>query len=59
MLLQKWGMPRPCVQEHFKREVYYPAASMYTMPKEPNYAVKFNFRPNFYFFPQDFVGFGC
>jgi Set1/Ash2 histone methyltransferase complex subunit ASH2 len=33
---------------------YYPAASLYTMPNEPNCVVKFNFGPNF--FPQDFGG---
>ncbi|CAN6339596.1 unnamed protein product [Urochloa humidicola] len=33
---------------------YYPAASMYTLPNEPNCVVKFNFGPDFEFFPQDF-----
>ncbi|TVU26972.1 hypothetical protein EJB05_29550, partial [Eragrostis curvula] len=33
---------------------YYPAASMYTLPNEPNCEVKFNFGPDFDFFPQDF-----
>lgn len=35
---------------------YYPAASLYTMPNQPNCMVKFNFGPNFEFFPQDFGG---
>ena len=35
---------------------YYPAASMYTLPNEPNCVVKFNFGPDFEFFPQDFGG---
>ena len=35
---------------------YYPAASLYTMPNESNCVVKFNFGPNFNFFPQDFGG---
>ncbi|CAL0304332.1 unnamed protein product [Lupinus luteus] len=33
---------------------YYPAASMYTLPNEPNCTVKFNFGPDFEFFPEDF-----
>jgi Set1/Ash2 histone methyltransferase complex subunit ASH2 len=33
---------------------YYPAASMYTLPNEPNCVVKFNFGPDFEFYPQDF-----
>ncbi|XP_039115435.1 protein TRAUCO [Dioscorea cayenensis subsp. rotundata] len=33
---------------------YYPAASMYTLPNQPNCEVKFNFGPDFEFFPQDF-----
>jgi Set1/Ash2 histone methyltransferase complex subunit ASH2 len=33
---------------------YYPAASMYTLPNQPNCVVKFNFGPNFDFFPEDF-----
>ncbi|TVU50833.1 hypothetical protein EJB05_02224, partial [Eragrostis curvula] len=33
---------------------YYPAASMYTLPNEPNCVVKFNFGPDFEHFPQDF-----
>ncbi|KAL1362369.1 hypothetical protein HN51_010630 [Arachis hypogaea] len=33
---------------------YYPAASMYTLPNEPNCMVKFNFGPDFEFFPEDF-----
>ncbi|XP_077248826.1 protein TRAUCO-like [Tasmannia lanceolata] len=35
---------------------YYPAASMYTLPNQPNCVVKFNFGPDFEFFPQDFDG---
>ncbi|RLM69411.1 protein TRAUCO-like [Panicum miliaceum] len=35
---------------------YYPTASMYTLPNEPNCVVKFNFGPDFEFFPQDFGG---
>ncbi|KAJ1379958.1 SPRY domain [Sesbania bispinosa] len=35
---------------------YYPAASMYTLPNEPNCTVKFNFGPDFEFFPEDFNG---
>lgn len=35
---------------------YYPAASMYTEPGEPNCIIKFNFGPNFEFLPQDFGG---
>ncbi|XP_027355163.1 protein TRAUCO [Abrus precatorius] len=35
---------------------YYPAASMYTLPNEPNCTVKFNFGPDFEFFPEDFDG---
>ncbi|XP_057473476.1 protein TRAUCO-like isoform X2 [Actinidia eriantha] len=33
---------------------YYPAASMYTLPNQPNCIVKFNFGPEFEFFPEDF-----
>lgn len=32
---------------------YYPAASMYTLPNQPNCTVKFNFGPDFEFFPED------
>ncbi|CAD6254871.1 unnamed protein product [Miscanthus lutarioriparius] len=35
---------------------YYPAASMYTEPGNPNCIIKFNFGPNFEFLPQDFGG---
>lgn len=35
---------------------YHPAASMYTLPNEPNCEVRFNFGPEFEFFPQDFGG---
>ncbi|KAL5206166.1 hypothetical protein ABZP36_034375 [Zizania latifolia] len=35
---------------------YYPAASMYTLPDEANCQVRFNFEPDFEFFPQDFGG---
>lgn len=35
---------------------YYPAASMYTLPSQPNCVVKFNFGPDFEFFPEDFNG---
>ncbi|EAZ17427.1 hypothetical protein OsJ_32951 [Oryza sativa Japonica Group] len=35
---------------------YYPAASMYTLPDQPNCEVRFNFGPNFEFFPEDFGG---
>uniref|UniRef100_A0A2P2JA53 Uncharacterized protein MANES_14G004000 n=1 Tax=Rhizophora mucronata TaxID=61149 RepID=A0A2P2JA53_RHIMU len=35
---------------------YYPAASMYTLPDQPNCLVKFNFGPDFEFFPHDFGG---
>ncbi|KAF5725470.1 protein TRAUCO [Tripterygium wilfordii] len=35
---------------------YYPAASMYTLPDQPNCAVKFIFGPDFEFFPEDFNG---
>ncbi|KAI9196036.1 hypothetical protein LWI28_020422 [Acer negundo] len=33
---------------------YYPAASMYTLPNQPNCEVKFNFGPDFECFPEDF-----
>lgn len=33
---------------------YYPAASMFTLPNEPNCTVKFNFGPEFECFPEDF-----
>ncbi|CAM8967214.1 unnamed protein product [Rhodiola kirilowii] len=33
---------------------YYPAASMYTLPNQPNCEVKFNFGPDFECFPSDF-----
>lgn len=33
---------------------YYPAASMYTLPSQPNCVVKFNFGPDFECFPTDF-----
>ncbi|KAI3955357.1 hypothetical protein MKW98_018458 [Papaver atlanticum] len=33
---------------------YYPAASMYTLPNQPNCVVRFNFGPDFEFFPQEF-----
>ncbi|XP_023645310.1 protein TRAUCO [Capsella rubella] len=35
---------------------YYPAASMYTLPDQSNCLVKFNFGPDFEFFPEDFEG---
>ncbi|RRT75740.1 hypothetical protein B296_00002957 [Ensete ventricosum] len=35
---------------------YYPAASMYTLPNQPNCEVRFNFGPDFEYFPQDFGG---
>ncbi|KAF3772869.1 TRAUCO protein [Nymphaea thermarum] len=35
---------------------YYPAASMYTLPNQPNCVVRFNFGPDFDCFPQDFGG---
>ncbi|KAH0987591.1 hypothetical protein GBA52_014768 [Prunus armeniaca] len=35
---------------------YYPAASMYTLPHQPNCVVKFNFGPEFEFFPEEFGG---
>ncbi|KAH0776895.1 hypothetical protein KY290_008306 [Solanum tuberosum] len=35
---------------------YYPAASMYTLPDQPNCTVKFNFGPDFECFPEDFTG---
>ncbi|CAN4119860.1 unnamed protein product [Withania somnifera] len=35
---------------------YYPAASMYTLPEQPNCIVKFNFGPDFECFPEDFAG---
>ncbi|KAL9248356.1 hypothetical protein vseg_021687 [Gypsophila vaccaria] len=35
---------------------YYPAASMYTLPNQPNCVVKFNFGPDFECFPADFEG---
>ncbi|KAG2304941.1 hypothetical protein Bca4012_063911 [Brassica carinata] len=34
---------------------YYPAASMYTLPDQPNCVVKFNFGPDFEFYPEDFA----
>ncbi|KAA8528072.1 hypothetical protein F0562_035059 [Nyssa sinensis] len=33
---------------------YFPAASMYTLPNQPNCVAKFNFGPDFEFFPEDF-----
>ncbi|KAL5831874.1 hypothetical protein ACOSQ4_017228 [Xanthoceras sorbifolium] len=33
---------------------YYPAASLYTLPNQPNCEVKFNFGPDFECFPEDF-----
>ncbi|KAK1402773.1 Concanavalin A-like lectin [Heracleum sosnowskyi] len=33
---------------------YYAAASMYTLPNQPNCVVRFNFGPDFESFPQDF-----
>ncbi|XP_051142585.1 protein TRAUCO-like [Andrographis paniculata] len=35
---------------------YYPAASMYTLPNQPNCVVKFNFGPDFDAYPDDFGG---
>ncbi|XP_021772112.1 protein TRAUCO-like [Chenopodium quinoa] len=35
---------------------YFPAASMYTLPNQPNCVVKFNFGPDFEFFPTEFEG---
>ncbi|XVF19304.1 hypothetical protein REPUB_Repub11eG0098900 [Reevesia pubescens] len=35
---------------------YYPAASMYTLPNQPNCMVKFNFGPDFECFPEEFDG---
>ncbi|KAK4782941.1 hypothetical protein SAY86_007315 [Trapa natans] len=36
--------------------LYYPAASMYTLPNQPSCEVRFNFGPDFEFFPEDFGG---
>lgn len=33
---------------------YHPAASIYTLPNQPNCTVQFNFGPEFDFFPEDF-----
>lgn len=35
---------------------YFPAASMYTLPNQPNCVVKFNFGPDFECFPTEFEG---
>lgn len=35
---------------------YFPAASMYTLPKEPNCTVRFNFGPDFQYPPVDLDG---
>ncbi|XP_030458563.2 protein TRAUCO-like [Syzygium oleosum] len=35
---------------------YYPAASMYTLPNQPNCLVRFNFGPELECFPDDFEG---
>ncbi|XVF04752.1 hypothetical protein REPUB_Repub05bG0112200 [Reevesia pubescens] len=35
---------------------YYPAASMYTLPNQPNCVVNFNFGPDFECFPEEFDG---
>lgn len=35
---------------------YYPVASMYTLPNQPNCTVRFNFGPDFESFPEDFGG---
>lgn len=35
---------------------YYPAASMYTLPNQPHCVVKFNFGPDFEFFPEELNG---
>ncbi|KAL2535817.1 Protein TRAUCO [Forsythia ovata] len=35
---------------------YYPAASLYTLPNQPNCVVQFNFGPDFEQFPDDFGG---
>lgn len=35
---------------------YFPAASMYTLPNQPNCVVKFNFGPDFECFPTDLDG---
>lgn len=35
---------------------YYPAASLYTHPNQPSCEVRFNFGPDFEFFPEDFGG---
>lgn len=35
---------------------YFPAASMYTLPNQPNCVVKFNFGPDFESFPAEFEG---
>ncbi|ESQ30338.1 hypothetical protein EUTSA_v10011431mg [Eutrema salsugineum] len=35
---------------------YYPAASMYTLPDQSNCVVKFNFGPDFEYYPEDFGG---
>ncbi|KAI4386245.1 hypothetical protein MLD38_004191 [Melastoma candidum] len=37
-------------------ERYFPAASMYTLPNQPNCEVMFNFGPKFEFFPDNFDG---
>ncbi|EXB93331.1 Set1/Ash2 histone methyltransferase complex subunit ASH2 [Morus notabilis] len=42
--------------KHLPGGRYYPAASMYTLPNQPNCVVKFNFGPDFEFFPADFDG---
>ncbi|KAE8691679.1 Protein TRAUCO [Hibiscus syriacus] len=35
---------------------YYPAASMYTLPNQPNCVVKFNFGPDIECYPEEFGG---
>ena len=43
-------MPRPCLQAHLRREVLPSCIVVYYA----QLVVKFNFGPNFNFFPQDF-----
>jgi Set1/Ash2 histone methyltransferase complex subunit ASH2 len=56
MLLQEWGIYQGLASKNISGGRYYLVASMYTMPKEPNCVVKFNFRLDFDFFLQDFGG---
>ncbi|CAM8886473.1 unnamed protein product [Rhodiola kirilowii] len=50
----KNGICQGIAYKNISGGLYYPAASMYTLPNQQNCAVKFNFGPDFECFPSNF-----